>query len=150
MGRSQCRSKQDCMPYCVCAAHASLNRLSQIVGPSACEAVVHYQQKEFKLKSVDHWKTGQTYKGHPEWDIIIFVVANQQGIDKCVMQQELTHLMNEAAEHQGCRTMKLEDLTTQCPATETLDCELTRGLYEPKHFATTTFKSGQQWTTTRT
>ncbi len=42
--------------------------------------------------------------------------------------------------------MKLEDLTTQCHATETLDCELTRGLYEPKHFVTTTFKSGQQWT----
>ena len=134
MGQSQRRTKQDCMSTCYhnWMAHPLVKHLCKI------------RSNEFRLTSMDRRKTGQTYEGHPELDI--FVVANQQGIGKCVIQQELTHLIQQAAEHQRCRGMKLSDLTTHYPATKSLDCELRRGLYEPRHFTITTFKSGQQWT----
>ena len=102
-------------------------------------------KSNFKYKGTDHWKTGQTYKGHSEWDVNFLIVRNQQGKDAYIKERELANLMAEASQHHSGKTVEKTDIKAKDPAPVTTDCELTRGLYEPKHFATTTSGTGHRW-----
>ena len=74
-----------------------------------------------------------------------FTVANQQGKDAYFNERELAHLMAEASQHHSGKTVEKTDTKAKDLAPVTTDCELTRGLYEPKHFATATSGTGHRW-----
>ena len=54
-----------------------------------------------------------------------------------------THLLFRlACQELSGKSVKLAALKAQSPAHDTIDCELTGGVYEPKHFATATAETG--------
>lgn len=58
---------------------------------------------------------------------------------------ELAHLMAEASRNHNGKAVLPDHLMTIHHAPQTADCELTRGLYEPKRIKTPDSESGHSW-----
>ena len=96
---------------------------------------MHYKQF-FKAKNGDHWQTGTLCKECPKFDMLLFIVANQQGLDSFANPTRLSQVLSQA--HLQLQSASAETTATnpveQGPILQTWDCELTRGLYKPRHF----------------
>ena len=76
-------------------AHPRVQTLARIPG------------KQFLFKKPDHWRTGETYAGHPKWDVHMFVVANDAGIQKFVRPRELQRWFTQASIEIGKKACKV-------------------------------------------
>ena len=102
------------------------------------------RREYIKFKTPDYWKTGKLYTKYSKQDVMLFVVGNQAGLEEFLDVQKLRAHIAQASLCHGKSSYVIEDL--HCINEDLCtDCEIMRGLYEPKHFAEAAHAEGTKW-----
>ena len=106
----------------------------QWLGHPLVHNIAKIPKRAIKLQAPEAWKTGQTFRGHPRWDYLLFAVANNAGIQQFVqphaIESGLKGMMT-ASQASFEYDIPRERIATQ---TQTSPHEHSLPFFPPRHF----------------